>query len=86
MNIDKIYKPLKLKIITDGVHVVGISSYDIAEVLELEEKYKELFKLLIELHNIHPRDIKNMIKWWDKVYITLERHTGMKWEDIINED
>jgi len=85
VNIDKIYKPLERKIITDGVHVVGIEVYDLEDVQKLEEKYKELLGEHINL-------VKGLIEDFycdgtDYECIPLcEKLIGMKWEDIINEN
>lgn len=96
MNIDKIYKPLKKKITTDGVHIVGIEIYDPEEVQELEEKYKEL---LIEVIYYANRFAQESVMRYGKYYrhdpyyddsvdlkMIIERHTGLKWENIINEN
>jgi len=81
MNINKIYKPLKKKmVIIDGIYVVGIEVYDSEDVQELEEKYKELLSdRILQIKNAIADDISAILT---EIKL-IERHTGMKWEDII---
>jgi len=73
MNIDKIYKPLIEKADSDCYR------YDPYEVEELEEKYKESLDFIY-----HILDCVDTDTWGiEAIKDFLERHTGMKWEDII---
>ncbi len=84
MNIDKIYKPLIEQADSDCYR------YDSYEVEELEEKYRELLGYIIneiiedqEMNN----DLELGIEYTHKRDIDIiERLTGMKWEDIINDE
>ncbi len=82
MNIDKIYKPLKLQRLKFDEQIYPTAYYMPRDVKELEEKYKELLGEHINL-------VKGLIEDFycdgtDYECIPLcEKLTGMKWEDII---
>ena len=79
MNIDKIYKPLKLQRLKFDEQIYPTAYYMPRDVKELEEKYKESLDFIY-----HILDCVDTDTWGIEVIKDfLERHTGMKWEDII---
>jgi len=88
MNIDKIYKPLK-----SGTYYTAEPEYfkmfNVVEVRELEEKYKELLGIIIaDSKDTYDHMLDNPM-FQGKPPISnkeiIERHTGIKWEDIISD-
>lgn len=87
MNIDKIYKPLKPKYL-HRVEEVELAIYNPIDVKELEEKYKELLEdriAILKGINLKLGVTRFMFLYEDDINM-IERYTGLKWEDIINEN
>lgn len=80
MEIEEIYKSISRLDYPLGVR--GGTSF-LKNVEELEEKYKDLLELLIYWFKIET--VEHSVEWEWGVQKTIEKHTGLKWEDIISE-